>query len=127
LTIRNSEPTLAGSRLSPLGFPHESLQPRTAARNRYASDPCTLRVHLRSLTHLRLSATVRQGRASADECVVDKTTVCRIFSCQRSLRGKYRPADFFRWPRGAFPRTPCGVGSWLWPLGFRPVTDAESF
>src|SRR2546426_7608510 len=25
----------------------------------------------------------------------EKTTVCRIFSCQRSHRGKYRPAESF--------------------------------
>src|SRR5262249_9426789 len=35
----------------------------------------------------------------------EKTTVCRIFSCQRSLRGKYRPAESFG-IAGRFPPRP---------------------
>jgi hypothetical protein len=37
--------------------------------------------------------------------VVGKTTVCRIFNCQRSLRGT-SPRGNLRRPRGDFPRTP---------------------
>src|SRR5437773_2450231 len=45
-------------------------------------------------------------------CVVGKTTVCRIFSCQRSLRGKYRPAESFG-DRGALsPGPPSLARSW---------------
>ena len=45
-------------------------------------------------------------------CVVGKTTVCRIFSCRRSLRGKYRPAESFG-DRGAlFPGPPSLAHSW---------------
>jgi len=62
-------------------------------------------------------------------CVVGKTTVCRIFSCQRLLRSGLRPSRFrsrlagpqcpsplerllFGGPRGAFPRTPWLTRSW---------------
>jgi hypothetical protein len=36
---------------------------------------------------------------------IGKTTVCRIFSCQRSIRGKYRPAELTG-AAGRFPPDP---------------------
>jgi hypothetical protein len=38
-------------------------------------------------------------------CVVGKTTVCRIFSCQRSFRGNLAPRKLSA-VAGRFPRTP---------------------
>jgi hypothetical protein len=45
-------------------------------------------------------------------CVVGKTTVCRIFSCQRSLRGKYRPAESFGGRGVLSPGPPWLTRSW---------------
>src|SRR5919197_6086603 len=55
LTIRNSELTRTGSRLLALGF--RTMTPQCLppeAGSRPATDPCTLRVHLRPPSHLTM-------------------------------------------------------------------------
>src|SRR5438034_3778836 len=83
LTIRNSNLRSPGFGIRDSGFEeHLSSNPQSQIPN-----PNTRQFHAHCV------------------CVVGKTTVCRIFSCQRSLRGKYRPAESFG-GRGRLPPGP---------------------
>ena len=90
MTIRNSNLRSPGFGIRDSGFEeHLSSNPQSQIPN-----PNTRQFHAHCV------------------CVVGKTTVCRIFSCQRSLRGKYRPAESFG-DRGALsPGPPSLAHSW---------------
>ena len=83
LTIRNSRLTLAGCGL--WAFGPGTTVPEPGA---WSPKPACDSLHAHCV------------------CVVGKTTVCRIFSCQRSLRGNPSRGISFGDPQDYFPRTP---------------------